>query len=488
MTQEEVFDIHDDAARLAERKIKDKKRVNFATLRNQVIQVGICTECGACIASCPEKALEFVNGRPKLVGRCTSCSVCYNQCPRTITIPDDLTGEYKSAWTGRALLPEIKGQDGGIVTGLLLYLLKENMVDGVIVTVKHKEKPWMPVPKIITTPEELLESTGSVYTHCSTVPKLVEAIEGGMNSIAFVGTPCNIDAVHKMQTSPVGLVRLFMRANILKIGLFCMDTFEYDKLTDFISAYGVSVDSIKKMTIKKGKFHVYHGEDGEMEWKIHEMDHLRSTSCHYCTDLTSEHADISVGSVGSKDGYSTILARSGIGYEIIIDAIDNGYIEVEPLKRSAIRRVLNLARMKKVSLYTLRRRRTFTVLPPPPNAELSEQQPVTLEGKPGSTKLFRRIIKVKDVSISPNNPNMKVILANTSGKVLERVKIRISHLCDIFEECTWEIPISSWFPGEELEFEYPRVKENESEYLLLIGDHSGKIMSKRILVEKAMKS
>ncbi|MFX0210630.1 MAG: Coenzyme F420 hydrogenase/dehydrogenase, beta subunit C-terminal domain, partial [Candidatus Hodarchaeota archaeon] len=339
MTQEEVYDIHDDAARLAERKIKGKKRVNFATLRNQVIQAGICTECGACIASCPEKALEFFNGRPKLVGRCTSCSVCYNQCPRTITIPNDLTGEYITAWTGRTLLPAIKGQDGGIVTGLLFYLLKENMVDGVIVTVKDKEKPWMPVPKIITTPEELLESAGSVYTHCSTVPKLVEAIESGMNSIAFVGTPCNIDAVYKMQTSPVGLVRLFMRTNILKIGLFCMDTFEYDKLTHWITdEHGVPIDSVNKMTIKKGKFHVYHGEDGELEQKIHDMDHLRSTSCHYCTDLTSEHADISVGSVGSKDGYSTILARTGIGYEIIQDAIDNGYMEVEPLKRSALRR------------------------------------------------------------------------------------------------------------------------------------------------------
>ena len=43
-------------------KLKDAKKDNFATLRRQIIDTGVCTSCGACVASCEADALAMVAG------------------------------------------------------------------------------------------------------------------------------------------------------------------------------------------------------------------------------------------------------------------------------------------------------------------------------------------------------------------------------------------------------------------------------------------
>ena len=48
----------------------------------------------------------------------------------------------------------------------------------------------------------------------------------------------------------------------------------------------------------------------------------RNGSCTVCTDLTAEKADLSFGGVGLKEGYTTILARTGLGLELFKDAED----------------------------------------------------------------------------------------------------------------------------------------------------------------------
>ena len=41
-----------------------------------------CTGCGACIATCPERALRPAAKRPALVAaRCTLCLACLEVCP-----------------------------------------------------------------------------------------------------------------------------------------------------------------------------------------------------------------------------------------------------------------------------------------------------------------------------------------------------------------------------------------------------------------------
>jgi Pyruvate/2-oxoacid:ferredoxin oxidoreductase delta subunit len=42
-----------------------------------------CTACGACLVTCPERALLAAPGRPEVVDeRCTVCLACVEVCPR----------------------------------------------------------------------------------------------------------------------------------------------------------------------------------------------------------------------------------------------------------------------------------------------------------------------------------------------------------------------------------------------------------------------
>jgi len=346
------FDELDKSVIRVRRSLKDKEKISFGKLRREIIEPGICTLCGACVASC--EVLNIVNGKPVLKGPCTACGVCYNQCPRTITTESSLIGNVRDVFTARTLLQEVKGQDGGVVTSMLLYALEEGLIDSAVVTVKSDEEPWKPVPIVAQAKEDILRSEGSIYVHSLTLESLMSAIKRGSRSIGFVGPSCNIDAVHKMQNSPYGLLHMFMRANILKLGLFCMDTFDYQGLKTFIEQKGFPLSSVQEIKIRKGKFVIR--TEKEIIFPLSDLDALRSGSCTVCTDLTAEKSDLSFGGVGSKEGYTTVLARTGLGLELFQDAADRGYIKIEPLERQGLDKVLHQAKAKKVQMYMIKKR------------------------------------------------------------------------------------------------------------------------------------
>ncbi|MBP1909780.1 Coenzyme F420 hydrogenase/dehydrogenase, beta subunit C-terminal domain [Methanolobus bombayensis] len=335
------------------RSIAEKEKISFGKLRKEIIKPGICTLCGACTASCDSIVIK--NEQPKLVDKCTACGLCYNQCPRTITTETGLVGKLRNAYCAKSALSGMKGQDGGVVTAMLGYALDAGLIDCAIVTTKSEEEPWKPVPIVAKTYEDILEGSGSIYSHSMTLKPLMDAVKEGMRSIAFVGPSCNIDAVTKMQKSPQGFLHHFMRANILKMGLFCMDTFYYEGIREFIESRNMNLADIESMKIRKGKFEFQTPEELRV-FPLEEFDQYRSSSCKYCTDMAAENADISFGGVGTAQGWTTVLARSGIGYEIFNEAVDNGYIDARLLEEKEMKNALNLAKMKKIQMYSIHRR------------------------------------------------------------------------------------------------------------------------------------
>ena len=41
-----------------------------------------CTACGACIVTCPERALHPAPRKPSVTSDCTRCLACVEVCPR----------------------------------------------------------------------------------------------------------------------------------------------------------------------------------------------------------------------------------------------------------------------------------------------------------------------------------------------------------------------------------------------------------------------
>ena len=70
-------------------------------------------------------------------------------------------------------------------------------------------------------------------------------------------------------------------------------------------------------------------------------------ACEYCYDFAAEFADLSVGSIGSELGWSTVITRSKVGVEIVKKAKAAGAIETKKLAEEQINEVRKLASFKK---------------------------------------------------------------------------------------------------------------------------------------------
>jgi len=466
-----------------QKKLEGKKD-SYGMLMKEIIRAGICTECGTCAAVCPVLEWDSVLAQPKLIGKCTGCGICYNQCPRTITDPIQLLGESITGYVANTNIPEvIGGQDGGTVTSLLCYLFDEHLIDAAVVTAKNPRKPWHPVAKIITSKEEAIKTSGSIYCHSQTVDALMDAIRSDYHSIAFVGTPCNIDAVHKMKNSPHGMLKYFMRANVLTIGLFCMDSFSPETLYPMFQKDGMDLEKIVKMDINKGKFNLYYEgkEEPVKAYTIRSLHKFKSSSCNFCTDLTAEHADISVGSVGSGANKNTVFARSAIGAEIIEDAAKKGYLTIEPYNAINLNALLFLAKLKKVSQYTSQKRKVFIV------RDVYEKDEARVKTKPVDEEATSVLTTRRAISVSKNLDEKAKILylsiTNTAGFTLDNLQFRIAAVDEVFEKRPWITTLKELFPYESIEINYPIEALEGSVLVEATSDMYGKVFSKTIKYE-----
>lgn len=328
----------------------------FAELDHKVVLQDVCSLCGTCIAFCPRIGQE--NHKPKLLEYDPLCGLCYAYCPRSFfdmpkmeakvfgrtRTADETLGIIKKASAAKA--SSIKGiiQDGGVVTALLVHALKTGVIDCAVVTDKNKK--WQTMPKVATTPEEIIAAAGTKYTISPSVVGVQMAIDKGFSKIGFVGTPCQIQALRKVQFLEEPYE--FGQEKIaLLIGLFCMENFDYQKLMDGLvkDELGLAKEDVKKFEISKGKFRVISNDDVK-EVPISETDEYTWPGCGPCFDFTSELADISVGSVGSGTGWSTVFTRTDKGMDLCNSALSAGAVESKDVTEKGMANVKKLALSK----------------------------------------------------------------------------------------------------------------------------------------------
>lgn len=343
-----------------QRILKEKtKRYAFNKLDREIIQTGACIECGSCVAGCPVDAINGsrVDGKfmPQLIGECISCGICYSMCPRTHVLESQLIGEVRSIWKVRSQKNRTR-QDGGAVTAILEYMLESENVEGAVVAKKSRETPWLPEVKLARHKEDLAECGGTIYTHAQIITKMLEGFEEGISSLAVVGTPCNMDAIRRMEMHPAGLLKLDPKANVFRISLFCMESFNYNDLRQFLQNSGIRIEGVKRFAIAGGKLTVTL-ENQERTWPIADLDSVVATSCVYCQDFTGLNADISCGNIGSDKDWTTVIVRTARGEGILKGATKENLIEAIPLDDKGIQTVINSSRFKKNKIYGLHTRR-----------------------------------------------------------------------------------------------------------------------------------
>ena len=327
----------------------------MSSFRN--IDLRLCHRCGTCVSACPKGSISIIDGGfPKLIGECDECGLCFQSCPGIeFTYPkfnknifgvdnvDDTIGCYKSIHIGHSKNEEIrtKGASGGVVTALLLGLLKRGKIKAAIVAGMDDEKPWVSKAKIVTRENDILDASQSKYCMIS-MNAVLKNINNFDGDLAYVGLPCHIHGIRKLQKlgwEPIQKIKYL-------VGIFCSFSMENEATSFLISKLKIAEKDIRSLEYRGGpwpggfRVKTKDGKEYFIDKQTYNYLHLlfAPKRCFVCPDLTNEFADVSVGDAWHKDidskACSTIIARTENGRQLLKESSENNDIEVEEINKA----------------------------------------------------------------------------------------------------------------------------------------------------------
>ncbi len=315
--------------------------IAYNVLKKKIIGSGFCTQCGACEAACPVSALQIKNEKVNRLHDCSKdldlCPICYGVCPHSealllrsmsfvadAPIKNEAVGYYRKIVLAQSTDAKLREQSrgGAVVTSLLTYGIEKKVFDSAIVSQAEAENPAKPKAAVALVPDDILSAIGSKFFPSSVAKAYGSAVYGyGKTKIAFVGVPCHVLALRKMEAWQHKI------SNSMKItiGLFCFGTFSLSTLLNHITkTYNIKPSEIKHMRLSS-KF-VVQTENNVIRIPMSEIEEHILPSCRTCTDFTSELSDISVGSAYPLSDWSTVIIRTKAGEDFFYDAVENGVI------------------------------------------------------------------------------------------------------------------------------------------------------------------
>ena len=318
----------------------------------QVVEGGLCTGCGTCVALCPNEAIKLVmNGKkgiyiPKLnKENCNECGICHRVCPghevdfKQLNLEifgkeseDVLIGNYLNCYIGHSTDQNIRynSASGGLITQLLVFALEEGIIDGALVTRMKKDKPLEPEPFIARTKNEIIEASKSKYCPVPMNVALKEILKSRGGKFAVVGLPCHIHGIRKAEQ----INKELKEKIILHIGIFCNHTSNFIG-TEFL----LNKSEIKKEEVEKLNYRGAGWPGGmlielksnrtrfispSIYWNnLFGLNFFTPARCLLCSDGICELADISFGDawlpelLDDKIGKSIIVSKSEIGEQVL---------------------------------------------------------------------------------------------------------------------------------------------------------------------------
>ncbi len=272
------------------------------------------------------------------------CTSCTRACPRfrawepmadehlfaRVRQQDETSGIYQDVLLTRASddMVHRMGQDGGLVSALLIWALDEGYIDAALVSYLDGEAgDWKARPGVAATKDEVLAAAGSRYTYSANTLAFGEARERGFEKLALVGMSCQSSVPPIMWSRKIGKVG---KPFVFNIGLLCSKTFDdsiFEEL--FWTKYGLAKQDMVKMNIK-GVFQIWMADGAYHEIPLKECHAWTREGCTYCPDFAAEHADISTGGIGENNDWTLTIVRTDLGREIMSRMIADGSIIARP--------------------------------------------------------------------------------------------------------------------------------------------------------------
>ena len=311
---------------------------------SKVAESNLCCSCGVCKGACNKDAISFLYGKEINIpvvdnSLCVDCGVCYDICPGkgidirlasdAIFSPEQnvaynaLCGYYVGAYASHSADKEIRyhSASGGTVTSFLCYLLREGIVDGLVVTRYQKDNPIEPEPFIATTEQEILSTRGSKYLVLS-YDRVIEQVKLFHGTVAIVGLPCQIQGF-RMLAEKNRRVREKVKGYF---AIYCSLTKTKHSMGYYLWRYGLKENEIGYFSFRDdGCLGYMKVEDkkGNLLKKVKYEKYWHGTHsffvngrCSVCIDHFGELADISFGDIHvepySADtiGLNSVITRS----------------------------------------------------------------------------------------------------------------------------------------------------------------------------------
>ncbi len=332
-------------------------------LYEEVINAGLCTGCAGCVVTCPHDVIGYEHEEGKYIpfhleeelglDNCIhgekGCTTCTRACPRFRTWEsaankhlfgrerrdDELSGIWEQLLLTRAVDTEAheKGQDGGFVSAMLIWLLDNGYIDGALVSGVEDDDRWKAKPAVVRNREEVLATAGSRYTYCANPLALRDAKELGLNRLALVGMGCQTSSPPVMWDRKAGKVSKPFQ---FTIGLLCSKTFDDAIFAELFEAkYGLKKQDMVKMNIK-GAFQIWMNDGSYHEIDLKECHQWTRKGCKTCPDFAAEHADISTGGIGKDNDWTLTIVRTKFGVDVIERMIKDGVIEARPAQEDEV--------------------------------------------------------------------------------------------------------------------------------------------------------
>ena len=333
-------------------------RHQWKELLAEVIDTGLCTGCAGCVISCPHDVIGYHHsegeyrpfhledelGADNCIHGEKGCTTCTRACPRfraweleadehlfaRTRDDDEIAGIYQDILLTRASddMVHQMGQDGGLVSALLIWAMDEGYIDAACVSnLEGDGSSWKAIPGVATNKEEVLAAAGSRYTYSANTLAMPEAKERGFEKLALVGMSCQSSVPPVMWHRRAGKAG---RPFVFNIGLLCSKTFDdaiFHEL--FWTKYGLDRREMVKMNIK-GVFQIWMRNGDYHEINLKECHAWTREGCTHCPDFAAEHADISTGGIGESNDWTLTIVRTDLGREIISRMIESGAIEARP--------------------------------------------------------------------------------------------------------------------------------------------------------------
>ena len=276
--------------------------------------------------------------------------------------PGDGLGAVVARYAARASARPDGAQDGGVVSAVLLAALAGGDIDGAVVAVPSTDpdQPWKGVPTLATSADDIRAAAGSFYNQTMALAQLdLDRYDlPARPRLAVVGTPCEIQGLRAMQarrwSGGTGAHRV--DAVVLAIALLCTKSFDYEALVlrELRDRRGVDLDRVARVDVVGGRMLVEY-RDGRLavDEPVKAFHGAALKGCDECADFVGRCADLSVGSVGSLAGWSSVLVRTDAGRQAFERA--RGRLDVRTLDDpSALERLDALD--KRVADRSLRRK------------------------------------------------------------------------------------------------------------------------------------